>query len=976
MSHSAPAAAAIDACGDHLRNCISWGPSGWPQLAPAPIGTGVLTVGCSGPFRAVRVGIPNAATSPFVITRIAVSASSSWNDYVNPTGGVGWRHLTFAGQGKPSDAVVCDTAAPVEITAWPSPAPALPGSGIAPRWTWTDWAPVRSAAPDPISGMHVVMFRWLNVTPGQTCTYANGTFGHGGTGLPQVHRGFDRAIGGFNNGSDCVTQPIPGDMQWELCRQNTPLSGTPLAIVQFLTENRGVVGMVVGDSHHSGTGTTSGLNNFLAQLTNRLDREHAPQLPFGYVNCAVRGVASQEMFAHLSALLPIVQPSFVVLPGWTYNEVQGGLHATQDANRLFLSYLVQAAYQVANYGSIPIILTPFPRNAGAMAGDVLDAWRDLRGRVISLRGNGFKVADAGAALSEVTVGELTGTYAQGLSDDTIHPNDAGHAKVAELLVPIVERLVGLTIKSGKTSRNLLHSLTASPKGVSPGGLYVSKHRGPMNTLLFCTSYAATQEKWDERWGRWLKAVLNSGLIADKVLIVDDGSPVLPKWPGVAIEPAEAPQPSEARTEIHHFADRRGQRVGNELFPGWYRSFAHAVLWGIKQGFDKIIHIESDAFLISDRAVRFFNETNQGWTALWCARHRWPESTLQIINRDRFGSCEAFFSNPYSAHLGEPYRAIETLIPCTSIQKNLIGDRYGEESDTVPFGADYVSQVRWGMGPDYYWWLTESGERQEMTGTKRNFASVIEKYGCSVAASMTHSGVDYREFLRLLNSRMVPRSYLEIGTHEGDSVAAVSCDAICIDPRFSVERNVLGARARTFFFQMTSDEFFAEHDPRTYLGEVDLGFLDGLHHFEALLKDFINYERHSHSGSVALLHDCLPLNTRMAGRVHQPGPESEPETTRPFWTGDVWKILPALQEARPDLTILLLDCPPTGLVLCAGLNHRSNDLVFRFDDIVRRYSQLKLEDYGLERLWNLFPMLSTRAIASDPRVFCEQLRFRI
>ena len=222
--------------------------------------------------------------------------------------------------------------------------------------------------------------------------------------------------------------------------------------------------------------------------------------------------------------------------------------------------------------------------------------------------------------------------------------------------------------------------------------------------------------------------------------------------------------------------------------------------------------------------------------------------------------------------------------------------------------------------------------------------------------------------------MVPGSYLEIGTHQGDSLLAVGCDVICIDPTFSVDRNVLQRRKRSFFFQMTSTDFFASEDPKALVGEIDLGFLDGLHHFEALLQDFINFERNSHSGSIALLHDCLPLNLRMVGRVHQPGPETEDAETRRFWTGDVWRLLPILREFRPDLTIVLLDCPPTGLVMCSGLDNRSTSLMYKFESIVKRFVDLDLVAFGLEQLWSSFPMLSTCKIMADPRAFCEYFKF--
>ena len=129
------------------------------------------------------------------------------------------------------------------------------------------------------------------------------------------------------------------------------------------------------------------------------------------------------------------------------------------------------------------------------------------------------------------------------------------------------------------------------------------------------------------------------------------------------------------------------------------------------GFDRIIHIEADAFLITDRAIAFFNACDSGWAGLWCQRHGWPETTLQIINKDQFAACEAFFSQPYAAHLGPPYKAPEQLIPFTVVNKDLMGDRYGEDGDTIPLTADYASQVRWNMGPGYYWWLTPSGARR-------------------------------------------------------------------------------------------------------------------------------------------------------------------------------------------------------------------------------------------------------------------------
>ena len=498
----------------------------------------------------------------------------------------------------------------------------------------------------------------------------------------------------------------------------------------------------------------------------------------------------------------------------------------------------------------------------------------------------------------------------------------------------------------------------------------------MKTLVFCTSYAEALGVWEQRCGAWMKAILHSGLKFDKILIVDDGSPILPTWPQVTIvSPGQYDDLMSGGVSIHHFDNRCGRDVDGQPFPGWYRSFAYAIMCGIRGGFDRIIHIESDAFLISRRAVGFFNECDSGWVSLWCRSYQWPESTMQIINKDSFKAAEEFFSRPYSDYTGQPYMPMEKLLPITSINKNLVGDRYGELYDSVPLGADYVSQVRWGQPQSYYWWLENPASETFRNPKSWDLSQIEHQYSCDDQAVLEHRGVSYLEFLAFLDREMCPLGYLEIGTENGASLSRMSCDALSVDPRFRIDQNVIGRREKTFFFQKTSDDFFRDHDPRVFLQHLDLSMLDGLHHFEALLRDFINFERNSHIGSIALLHDCIPLNIRMTSRNHEIGPVSEDESTRGFWTGDVWRVLLILAEFRPELNVVVVDCPPTGLVLCSGLDSTSDVLSRSFKEIVNRYMKVDLAGVGLERLRKVKPMLSSRKIIADPKAFCERFRFR-
>ena len=223
------------------------------------------------------------------------------------------------------------------------------------------------------------------------------------------------------------------------------------------------------------------------------------------------------------------------------------------------------------------------------------------------------------------------------------------------------------------------------------------------------------------------------------------------------------------------------------------------------------------------------------------------------------------------------------------------------------------------------------------------------------------GIDYLQFLAELGHYLQPSSYLEIGTNSGASLQRIQCDALCIDPEFNVEASPLGKRRRSLFFQMPSDAFFAQYEVRSFFpAGVDLAFLDGMHWFEFLLRDFINTERACHPRSLILLHDCLPQNLRMAERVNREDPQ-EDARTRYNWTGDVWRMLPILKMHRPDLQVRILDCPPTGLVAVSRLDPQNDVLSRAYHTILEEFAALELEAYGIAKLRTLFPMLETRAI---------------
>ena len=219
----------------------------------------------------------------------------------------------------------------------------------------------------------------------------------------------------------------------------------------------------------------------------------------------------------------------------------------------------------------------------------------------------------------------------------------------------------------------------------------------------------------------------------------------------------------------------------------------------------------------------------------------------------------------------------------------------------------------------------------------------------------HRGLQYLRFLKRFAEVSEPKSYLEIGTRDGSSLAAfTNCDAICVDPIMRPKPIALN-RERTFCFQMTSDRFFAQVDlERFFPGGVDVAFLDGMHRFEYLLRDLINTERHCHARSAVFVHDCFPARESITVRVSQGA----------AWAGDAWKLVPILRELRPDLVLHRLDCPPTGLLLIQNLDPEATALQRGYHDAVAQYADADVGEYGIERLWSEVDPLESRALIGD------------
>jgi hypothetical protein len=179
-----------------------------------------------------------------------------------------------------------------------------------------------------------------------------------------------------------------------------------------------------------------------------------------------------------------------------------------------------------------------------------------------------------------------------------------------------------------------------------------------------------------------------------------------------------------------------------------------------------------------------------------------------------------------------------------------------------------------------------------------------------------------DVLERLHSILQPRGYLEIGVDDGRSLALSRSPSVAIDP---VNRMKVPITCDLRFVQATSDDFFADPSALDHLPgrAVDLAFIDGMHLFEYVLRDFINVERVSHPGTVIVLDDMLPRNRTEALRNRR----------SKAWTGDVYKLLLVLREYRPDLVLTPLDTAPTGVALVLGADRGNRVLSNAYDRII-------------------------------------------
>ena len=172
-------------------------------------------------------------------------------------------------------------------------------------------------------------------------------------------------------------------------------------------------------------------------------------------------------------------------------------------------------------------------------------------------------------------------------------------------------------------------------------------------------------------------------------MIDDASPYRPDRDRVQTVEIGQPLPTPPTGPLmFRFRNRLG-RSAITTYPGWWRSFLFSVVVANHYHCRKIVHIESDAYILSRRMVELINRRDSGWAVFWCPRWHCPETGIQVVCEDQFGGMLDMWNAGWERHAG---KYAEHVLPFTEIVKDTHGNRYGEFRTKIPGYADFATQV--------------------------------------------------------------------------------------------------------------------------------------------------------------------------------------------------------------------------------------------------------------------------------------------
>lgn len=139
--------------------------------------------------------------------------------------------------------------------------------------------------------------------------------------------------------------------------------------------------------------------------------------------------------------------------------------------------------------------------------------------------------------------------------------------------------------------------------------------------------------------------------------------------------------------VYRFRERLTRTEGDYGYPYCWRAL-YFVRELIEAGYKKIIFCDSDGYVLNRNITDYVMRDNEGWWSLYCPRHKFPESSFHVLNKDSFDIFLKYTSEPWENKVG---KRMETDLPFTRVMRGFDADRYGEERTAQVKEMDYYGQ---------------------------------------------------------------------------------------------------------------------------------------------------------------------------------------------------------------------------------------------------------------------------------------------
>ncbi len=217
------------------------------------------------------------------------------------------------------------------------------------------------------------------------------------------------------------------------------------------------------------------------------------------------------------------------------------------------------------------------------------------------------------------------------------------------------------------------------------------------TILFSLCWVGEPHRL-KRYEKWLDYNLKnqSTLGWDEIILVDNASPFeeLRKLGG-RIYNATTGELLEINGDrpikIYRFHEFLA-RISIWDYPYCWRGLEYMQQHIIGPEVDKIICLDSDFYALTYKIADYIKNLTTGWVAFWCPKYGFPETAFHVICKDAFSTVQRFPIPSYSHY---KYATMEVLLPFTLVNKDFIGDRYGEGDLPQTVEMDFYGQT----GPD-------------------------------------------------------------------------------------------------------------------------------------------------------------------------------------------------------------------------------------------------------------------------------------